>query len=127
MNKKQPAKKAKRDYKSAFKKITQKAKDGIKFVAAKLWGARAYIGAVFTGMFMLFAKGFFSGYSKRVDEEGEAFDKRMETLDKLAGQDTEDVDAIEEARDLVDEYGIDTLRQAACAIEDGIIDEEEST
>lgn len=124
--KKQATAKPKRDWKAASKKIAKKAKDGLKFVAAKLWSARSYIFAIFTGMFALFAKGWYKGYSRRVDEEGEELDKRMAFLDKLAGQNTEDVDEIEEARDLIDEYGINQLREAACNIEDGLLEEDET-
>jgi hypothetical protein len=127
MNKtKQATAKPKRDWKAASKKVTRKIKGGLKFVGERLWSARSYIFAIFTGMFALFAHGWAKGYGRRVDEEGEELDKRMRFLDKLAGQNTEDVDEIEEARDLIDEYSIDALREAACNIEDGLLEEDKT-
>lgn len=118
MSKKQAAAKPKRDWKAALKKIVRRVKDGITFVAAKLWSARSYIFAIFTSMFVLFARGWTKGYVKRVDEEGEELDKRMRFLDKLAGQNTDDVNDIQEARDFLDEFGPDRLRAAAFNLAD---------
>lgn len=114
----------KRDWKKVIKSAFGKIKNVGGWIGRKLWGARQYIVAIFIGMFALFAKGWGSGYAARRDEEEEKLDERMKLLDKLAGADTEEADEIAEAVDLIDEYGLDELRKAAAALEDGTFDDE---
>lgn len=111
--------------KAGFKNAGSRIKNVGGWVLRKLWSARQYIVAIFIGMFALFAKGWSAGYSQRRDEEEDTIDERMKLLDKLAGADTEEVDEIQEAQDLINEYGLDTLQKAAAAIEDGELEEDD--
>ena len=120
MKKKKPVRKI------DFKRISKKFYDGFKWVLGKLWSAKDYILAIFVGMFALFSKGYFAGYKRRSDEQDDKVDERIDLLTKLSGESSEGIDDIEEARDLIDEYGIDNLRTAACKLEEEWPESEET-
>lgn len=119
MSKKKKTMKERKKLTVIMKEAIRKIWTGIKFTAGKIWGARHYITAIFIGGLVVLAKGFSLGYKKKADESDEKVDERLELINALSGHDPEKLENIQEAIDLVNDYGADSLREMARFCEEG--------
>lgn len=111
--------KKKKTMKKRIRSIWNGILSGLKFAGKKIWGARQWIVAIFVAGFAILAKGFGIGYRKRSEEVDEKVDERINLLNVLSGFEGEKVEQIQEAQDLVDQYGADALREMARFCEEG--------
>lgn len=104
--------KEKKTAKEKLGEFGKKALDGTKTAVGKIWEKRHVIGYGLIGIFAVYAKGHWDGYKRSRQDVDEDLDRRMETLSYLTGVEKEVPKALEQARGLIDDFGVTAVRNA---------------
>ena len=104
--------KAKKTAKEKIGEFGSKALDGAKTAVGKIWEKRHVIGYGLIGIFAVYAKGHWDGYKRRQEEADKDLDRRMETLSYLTGVEEDVPEVLEQAQELIDDYGVTAVRKA---------------
>lgn len=126
MTKKTEAK-AKTPLKERAMEMAKTAKEKICTAAKKVWEKRAWIGTGVLTAFIIWLKGYLSGWKDSDEAQDRRVDDRIDALCRLgqtAGINGDDLEAVDDTIDVVHEWGADHVRKVMAdpRFEDVLID-----
>lgn len=104
--------KTKKTAKEKIGEFGRKALDGTKTAVGKVWEKRHLIGYGLIGIFAVYVKGHWDGYKQRQEEADDDLDRRMETLSYLTGVEEDVPETLEQAQELIDDFGANAVQNA---------------
>ena len=120
-------KKEKAPFKERAKKVFEAAKEKVSDTAVKVWEKRGWIGTGLLTAFIIWLKGYFSGWKDCDDAQDQRTDDRINALCRLRGEEgigEDDFVAIDACVDVIHEWGADHVKRVMAdpRFEDAMVD-----